>query len=237
MQAGNIISTLQMKRLRFTEVRGLAQPGLEAGLLISSSLAFPFCSENIKLTSLLFDYVLTFKGDRETQLRNLSFLPARVGSKLNFYKVSLFVSPKELSYQSLSLRILKSHRFCLFWMPKVLQNRLVHMLMWRYTWISTGYSSQIQTSTQGSRPLPTKTRTGLQTATWSERPDVPEALGRTTPLAGSHRTQGSIPPWVEGMSFISFCAYSFSVCFETKIWRQRLPVSFLSFDFGYKNLI
>lgn len=138
--------------------------------------------------------------------------------------MSLFVSPKELSYQSLSLRIPKSHRFCLFWMPKVLQNRLAHMLTWRYTWISMGYSSQIQTSTQGSRPLPRKSRTVLQTAMWSQRQDGLEALGRTAPLAGSHRTQGSIPPWVEGRFFISFCAYFFSVCFETKIWREFISI-------------
>lgn len=130
-----------------------------------------------------------FKEGREIQLRNLSPQLEEV-QVFTFTKCLFFVSPKELSYQSLSLPIPKSCPFCLFWTPKVSQNWLVRPLTQRCIWISMGCSSRTRRGARGSRPLPRSSETGLQTATWPHGPEWAEP--------GPNRTAGLLPLRAKG---------------------------------------
>ena len=154
------------------------------------------------------------QGDRAEKLSTPLPTPAGRGSRVHFYKMSLFVSPKGLSYRPESLPIPRSRLFCWFSMPELLRNWPARPSMWRCTWISTGCSSQMQAGTRGSRPLPRRRRPGLPPDVRPQEPDSLEALVLGT--SSAQLTAVPAPGEVqERWSFVPFRTYSFRSCFES----------------------
>lgn len=208
-----------MKRLRFTEVKGLAQPGLEAGLqaglLISSSLAFPFCSQRIS-NSLPFCWI-RYLCSKRTGRHSWGTYPSTWSRfKAELLQSVSFCFPKGIILSVVISSDPQKPPFLLILDAKSFTEQArayvdveVHLDLHGLFIPDTDFDSGKQAPSQEVRDGASNChvvwdQTGLRP--WEE-------------LAGSHRTQGLIPPWVEERSFISFCVYSFSVCIETKIWR------------------